>query len=131
MKKILLFMLLPFLSMSQTKIGGDIDGETAGDISGHSVSLSSDGNTIAIGAPQNDGSGTDAGSVRVYQNVSGIWTKIGADIDGESANDYSGISISLSGNGSILAIGAYGNDGSGIIAGSVRVYQNVFGTWTK
>ena len=29
---------------------GDIDGEAAGDFSGHSVSLSADGNTVAIGA---------------------------------------------------------------------------------
>jgi Flp pilus assembly pilin Flp len=131
MKKTLLFMLLPFLCMSQTQIGNDIDGEAAGDISGQSVSLSSDGATLAIGAIQNDGSGNDAGSVRVYQNVSGTWTKVGADIDGDAAADYSGMSISLSSNGSVLAIGAYRNDANGIDSGSVRVYQNVTGTWTK
>ena len=37
-----------------------------GDNSGQSVSLSSDGTTVAIGAPFNDGNGTDAGHVRVY-----------------------------------------------------------------
>jgi Flp pilus assembly pilin Flp len=111
------------------KIGTDIDGEAGGDYSGFSVSLSRDGVTLAIGAYRNDGNGSNAGSVRVYQNVSGTWTKIGADIDGEKASDYSGISVSLSSDGSVLAIGAYLNAGNG--AGTVRVYQNVSGTWTK
>jgi Flp pilus assembly pilin Flp len=114
-----------------TKIGGDIDGEAAGDVSGNSISLSSDGNTLAIGAYLNSGSGTYAGSVRVYQNVSGVWTKIGADIDGKSARDRSGTSVSLSGDGTILAIGAPGNLGDGSYNGYVRVYKNVLGTWTK
>ena len=37
------------------KIGNDIDGEAAHDYSGSSVSLSSDGSIVAIGAPSNDG----------------------------------------------------------------------------
>ena len=32
------------------QVGADIDGEAEGDISGWSVSLSADGNTVAIGA---------------------------------------------------------------------------------
>ena len=51
---------------SQSQIGSDIDGEAADDRSGYSVSLSSDGSTMAIGAVLNDGNGTDAGHVRVY-----------------------------------------------------------------
>lgn len=114
-----------------TKIGADIDAEAAADASGRGVSLSSDGTILAIGAPNNDGNGVESGSVRVYKNISGTWTKIGADIDGEAANDFSGASVSLSNNGNILAIGAYLNDGNGSNAGSVRMYQNVTGTWTK
>ena len=91
---------------SWAKIGADIDGEAAGDFNGRSVSLSSDGTIVAIGAPHNDGTATNAGSVRVYQNVAGTWTKIGADIDGEAAGDESGISVSLSNDGTIVAIGA-------------------------
>ena len=44
----------------------DIDGEAAGDQSGISVSLSADGDRVAIGALYNDGGGNDAGHVRVY-----------------------------------------------------------------
>ena len=44
----------------------DIDGEAESDNSGYSASMSSDGNVVAIGAARNDGTGTDAGHVRVY-----------------------------------------------------------------
>ena len=119
------------VSDTWTKIGTDIDGEAADDNSGSSITLSSNGATLAIGAPNNDGSGTNSGSVRLYQNISDTWTKIGADIDGEAADDKSGTSVSLSNDGSTIAIGAPNNDGSGTDAGSARVYKNVSGTWTK
>ena len=32
-----------------------------------SVSMSSDGNTVAIGAHDNDGNGSNSGHVRIYQ----------------------------------------------------------------
>ena len=104
--------------------GADIDGEAVVDYSGTSVSLSSDGNTVAIGANRNDGAGTDAGHVRVYQWNGSSWVQQGADIDGEAASDESGNSVSLSSDGNTVAIGAYLNDGAGTSAGHVRVYSN-------
>ena len=116
---------------SWTQLGSDIDGESAGDESGSSVSLSSDGSFVAIGAYFNDGNGSNSGHVRVYQNVSGTWTQFGGDIDGEAAGDFSGNSVSLSGtisDGYFVAIGATGNASA---SGHVRVYENVFGNWTQ
>jgi len=53
-----------------------------------------------------------------------IWEQIGQDIDGEAGGDYSGTSVSLSNDGSILAIGAiYGSDGNNTLTGYVRVYK--------
>ena len=49
--------------------GADIDGEAANDESGFSVSLSADGNTVAIGALYNDGNGSNSGHVRVYKLI--------------------------------------------------------------
>ena len=49
-----------------TQVGNDIDGEAANDFSGRSVSIDSDGSHVAIGAPYNDGNGSDSGHVRVY-----------------------------------------------------------------
>jgi hypothetical protein len=47
-------------------MGSDIDGEADGDYSGDSVSLSSDGNIVAIGATGNDGNVYVSGHVRMY-----------------------------------------------------------------
>ncbi len=130
--KLLFLALLSTITIySQTQIGADIDGEAENDASGSSVSLSSDGSTLAIGAYLNDENGNRSGHVRVYQNMSGVWTQIGTDIDGEAAEDQSGSSVSLSSDGSILAIGALYNDGNGANSGHVRVYQNSSGIWTQ
>ena len=110
------------------QIGADIVGESANDESGNCVSLSSDGSIVAIGAYKNGGNGTESGHVRVYQNISGIWTQIGADINGEAVGDWSGFSVSLSSDGTRIAIGAPKNDGE---SGQVRVYQNISGTWIQ
>jgi Secretion system C-terminal sorting domain len=112
------------------QIGNDIIGEADGDESGASVSLSADGNILAIGSPLNDGNGSDSGSVRVYQNISSTWVQIGNDINGLVANDQYGYYISLSNDGNTLAVSAL-NSVNGIFSGSVRIYENVSGTWTQ
>ena len=114
-----------------TQVGGDIDGEANDDWSGYSVSLSSDGTTVAIGAPYNDGGGTSSGHVRVYKNIGSVWTQVGSDINGEASNDESGWSVSLSSDGTIVAIGARYNDGGGTDRGHVRVYKNIGSVWTQ
>jgi Flp pilus assembly pilin Flp len=131
MKKFYLLLLYSSLTIAQTQIGLDIDGEFTNDQSGSSVSLSSDGSIVAIGAFGNDGNGTDSGHVRVYQNISGIWTQIGADINGESTNDYCGARVNLSSNGNVLAVSANRNNGNGTESGHVRIYQNASGVWTQ
>ena len=116
-----------------TQIGSDIDGEANGDNSGSSVSLSSDGSIVAIGAPDNDGNETYSGHVRVYQNVNNIWTQLGSDINGESYTDSLGSSVSLSEDGSTVAIGAPGTLQLDYPKGYVRIYKfdNANNTWTQ
>src|SRR5690606_19433104 len=91
----------------------------------NSVSLSGDGHIVAIGSPEGDGftNSSESGYVRVYENISGVWTQIGLDIFGEAINDKSGISVALSSDGNTVAIGANLNDGGGTDSGHVRVYQ--------
>ena len=114
---------------SWIQVGGDIDGEAAGDKSGSSVSMSSDGTRMAIGAHVNGGTGTKAGHVRVYSESGGTWTQLGGDIDGEAAKDKTGYghSVSMSSDGTRIAIGGKDNDGtSGSTSddrGHVRVYE--------
>ena len=110
-------------SVNWIQLGNDIDGEAASDYSGNSISLSSDGGIVAIGASRNDENGSASGHVRVYQWNGSSWIQLGSDIDGEAAADFFGQSLSLSDDGSILAVGANRNDGNGSDSGHVRVYQ--------
>ncbi len=114
-----------------TQIGQDIDGEFPNDLFGGRLSLSADGLTVAIGANGNDGNGSGSGHVRIYQYENEIWSQIGPDIDGEATEDGSGISVSLSSNGSLVAIGAGGNDGNGSNSGHVRIYQFLNEEWLQ
>lgn len=116
-----------YINSEWTLVNSQINGQPTESF-GTSVSLSADGNTVAIGAT-NDSSSN--GKVSVYQNVSNVWTKIGSDIIGEAAGDQFGYSVSLSNDGTTVAIGAYGNDGNGTDSGHVRIYQNKGGVWTK
>ncbi|MFH2143937.1 MAG: T9SS type A sorting domain-containing protein [Bacteroidota bacterium] len=116
---------------SWVQIGNDINGEAAGDRSGIGLSLSSDGSIVAIGAPDNDGVGGSAGHVRIFEYNGSSWIQLGSDIDAEAADDYSGQEISLSSDGSIVAIGAIRNDGNGNYAGHVRIFQYNGSNWIQ
>lgn len=134
MKKLLLLsILIPILNFSQVQIGQDIINEVAGDESGSSISISANGNILAIGAPENDGNGDASGHVRIYENQGGTWVQIGQDINGEAAFDKSGDAISLNSDGSIIAIGAFLNGSvlNDSDDGHVRVYENQGGTWVQ
>jgi hypothetical protein len=108
------------------KIGQDITGETNNDMFGNSVSISDDGKKIVIGAPNFDGvNGEDSGIARIYHlDDSGMsWEKIGDDIDGDSAGDELGYSVSLSANGTIAVIGAPEASVNEIRTGQVKVFR--------
>lgn len=109
------------------KLGQDIDGEAGGDLFGSALSLSMDGKTIAVGATVNRGNGDNSGHARVlkYDGSKNVWVQKGQDIDGEAIGDNSGVSVSLSRNGNIVAVGAKRNDGSAVDSGHARVYQYV------
>jgi Flp pilus assembly secretin CpaC len=134
MKKLLLLPLffISFAFSSQIgfiqQLGTDIDGETAGDRSGRGVSMNATGNRVAIGATQNDGNGSSSGHVRIYEWDGTAWTQLGTDIDGETAGDYSGSSVSMNATGNRVAIGAPVNDGN---AGHVRIYEWDGTAWTQ
>ncbi len=126
-----------YINSAWTQLGSDIDGEAANDQSGYSVSLSANGKTVAIGAIGNDGTsgnvdtGDNRGHVRVYRYNNSAWTQLGSDIDGEAEYDNSGYSVSLSSDGTVVAIGALYNDGSGVNSGHVRVYKiDSYGNFT-
>jgi len=132
-KKItLLLFVLPLVTLAQwIQVGDDIDGEVMNDQSGTSVALNATGNIVAIGTPFNDDNGSRSGYVRVFINQSGEWEKIGADINGNLSNSNSGYSVSISNDGTIVAIGAPDADANGFESGHVRIFENIAGNWMQ
>ncbi len=59
-----------FESGNWTQLGSDINGEAASDETGGSVSLNSNGDIVAIGAP--DGWESDTAHARVYQLITNV-----------------------------------------------------------
>ena len=105
----------------------EISAEHPTDFFGCSVSLSFDGNRLAVGAFGNDGAANDSGHTRVYErrrnDPSSEWIQIGGDLDGSSGRDYSGWSTSLSNDGSSLAFGSPKNDYYGDESGQVKIFD--------
>ena len=116
-----------------TQVGQDLNGENTNDEAGYSVALSDDGTRLAFGAPYNNGNpGSNSGHVRVYDlSEATLWVQVGADIDGESADDKSGWSVDLSGDGSRVAIGAPYSYDEGTLRGHVRVYMFNGSEWVQ
>jgi LPXTG-motif cell wall-anchored protein len=108
--------------------GDDINGEAEGDRSGYSVAMAANGNRIAIGAIFNN---NITGHVRIYSWDGTTWMQTGDDINGEAEDDESGSSVAMSADGSRIAIGAPGNDGTGSGTGHVRIYTWNGTTWTQ
>lgn len=114
-----------------SQIGQNIDGKAANSTSGHRISLSADGQTVAIGARNHDGTSSDIdsnfGHVHVYRYEAStmMWTQLGQDLYGEVYGDQFGHAVSMSADGTTLAIGAQYND--------VRVYRYDESTmmWTQ
>ena len=103
--------------MSWVKRGDDIQGGSAGDQFGTDVSLNSDGTILAVSSSQNNNS---RGYVKVYDWNGSSWIQSGNIITGSSSGDSCGNSISLSNDGSILAVGCPSNVSA---SGYAKVYQ--------
>ena len=108
------------------QMGYDIDGDALGinAATGIScVSLSANGKIVAFGTNTNDGNGSHSGHVRMYQYTNNNWQQLGYDIEGEVAHEHSGRSVSLSADGSIVAIGANYSNVNGRYSGRVYIYE--------
>jgi len=112
----------------------------SGDQFGNSVSLSSDGTTLAVGAIGEDSStrgintipddmATFAGAVYLFSRGGSNWSQeayVKAS-DTESGDNF-GRSVSLSGDGNTLAVGA---NGQNTWEGAVYVFNRSFRTWRQ
>ncbi len=126
------------------------------DLFGWSVTISGDGNVMAIGAPgeassatgingdQADNSMAEAGAVYVFTRSGSTWIQQAyLKASNTDANDYFGMSVTLDQDGSTLAVGAYledssatgidglQNDNSASQSGAVYVFTRSDVTWSQ
>jgi hypothetical protein len=92
---------------------------------GAAISMSGDGTRLAVGAPRAAIDAPDVGMVQVYLLGSG---QIGSDIIGLDENDFFGSAVSLSEDGTTVAIGAF-TGASG--AGYVRIFRQSGKHWVQ
>eukprot|EP00980_Cylindrotheca_fusiformis_P000388 scaffold92_cov85-Cylindrotheca_fusiformis.AAC.6 len=121
-----------FVGAAWTQIGSDIVGEGSEDRL-EAVDIASNGTVVALGASRNnDENGSQSGHVRIYGLQNGEWLQIGQDIDGEGAVDFSGVTVSLSSDGMVVAIGAHQRDNAnGTAVGQTRVYRYYDYIWQQ
>ena len=87
-----------------------------GDCFGISVAISSDGNSIVIGANSDDNeNGDGAGSAYIYTHNGGEWVEEAKLLASDGVElDWFGSAVSINSNGNIVIIGAHWhNDGKG------------------
>lgn len=116
--------------------GGQEDGDTFG----YTVSLSGDGNTLAVGAPSEDSAAAEingdqannsavgAGALYVFARSGSAWTQQ-AYVKSPTArgNALFGYSVSLDTSGNTLAAGAFDEDGG---KGAVHIFTRGGSTWS-
>jgi hypothetical protein len=126
----------------------------SGDNFGTAVQLSTDGDTLAVGAQledsnaldvngnQSSNTSPDAGAAYVYKRVNGIWAQQAyLKASNTGSQDQFGANLALSGDGNTIAIGAIGEDSNAVgingtdnnsasTSGAVYVFAQVASVWT-
>jgi hypothetical protein len=101
----------------------------SGDACGWSVATS--GDTAFVGAPSDDDTGTDAGSVYVFSRSGGVWTErqklTSPDV---AANGRFGWSVALSGDTALVGA-PFDDDGSAAASGRAYLFARTDGVWTQ
>jgi len=125
-----------FASNTWSQLGDDLDGPSGNSLFGSSVSLSADGRTVAIGAPNDEHkSGYDkSGLVSVF-SYSGSWNAVGLpeQIEGESGDLLGHLNaVDISDDGTVVAVGARLRD-NGLVSntGGLEVYALSSGAWVQ
>lgn len=107
----------------------------AGNYFGHSVSMSADGFTLAIGSSSADDSNTaDLSSVTVFKRTGSTWAVEGNLLKSSSSStaEYFGHSVSVSFDGDTVLAGVWeGDTVSSTESGSAYVFRRSSGSWSQ
>jgi plastocyanin len=120
-------------------IVGELYGQAQFEFFGSSLALSSDGNRVVIGAP---GHNSSRGCARVFDWNGSNWVLVttfnGDDSEAErstagwaSTENFYGLAVDISHDGSVIAIGGPGRNSSQNTLGFVDVYHYDGSAWVK
>jgi len=123
------FVLVSVLA-EQAKI--QASDKEASDVFGTSVSISGDGLTAIVGAPNEDTGGSNVGAAYIFIRSGTSWTQQ-AKIQASDAEtlDYFGLSVSISSNGNTAIVGARQEDTGVTDAGAAYIFTRSGTTWTE
>ena len=106
--------------------------------------MGEDSNAMGVGGDQTDNSATDSGAVYVFTRNNAVWTQQAyIKASNTDADDLFGSSVSLSADGSTMAVGAEGEDSKAVGvngdqsdnsvtgSGAVYVFTRTGGLWTQ
>lgn len=114
-----------------TARGAFLQGSVAKQGFGSKVALNATGTRLAVSSVGDNAGGTESGNVKIYQFGGTSWTQIGS-INGTSALEHSGSSISLNAAGDVLAIASQDfTSGANSKAGRVRIYFYNGTNWSQ
>ena len=98
---------------------------------GRSVAIS--GDTVVVGAHEDDDQGSDSGSAYVFEKPSGGWSGILNEDAKLLASDGAGVDLfgySVTISGDTVVVGAHGDDDQGSSSGSAYVFERPGGGWS-
>jgi len=111
------------------QVGSELVGDSLDVKWGRKVKLSQDGSRIITGAFLNKGS---IGQVKVFEDSSGTWVQVGNNLEGDAMGDEFGFNVSISNDGSRIAVGApQGVASSSGSAGYARIFEESTGNWVQ
>ena len=119
-----------FSDTTWKQLGQPLNGVSRSRLNTSSISLSANGTRLAIGGEANLVGGENEGLVRVFELSGSAWVKVGSDIYGTARNERNGSSVSLSEDGSRLAIAstAFGGEPN---PSRIRVYEYLEADWSQ
>ena len=118
--------------MNWTQIGDPIHAVSNVDLCGSSVSLSADGNSVAIGSPYYENNGVSTtGLVRVFSLEDNSWVIKGDPLYGITEDENFGFDLELSDDGNTLVVGGPNHEENGVNYGYARVFSFENASWTQ
>lgn len=105
--------------------GNNILGDNAGDLFGAAMALNSNGNLLAISAPNNDNASFQSGEIKVFEfnDTTSQWIQKGSNIYNGLPDYFTGKGLSFNESGTRLAIGTPVTTSNGTHKGNIVVFD--------